>query len=117
MPLDSHAPRLPTGAASSSVGPSSADWLTFAATRFVPVARSYCQIRAVVAAGSVGVLRIGFTAASAFDLMGTVLNRIAEAMPEVSVEVKEMARLAASMGRLAGKMIITIDSAKMRSTR
>jgi hypothetical protein len=33
------------------------------------------------------------------------------------VEVKEMARLAASMGRLAGKMIITIDSAKMRTTR
>ena len=53
MPLDSQAPWLPRGAASTSSGPSSADWLTFAAIRFVPVARSYCQIRAVVAAGSV----------------------------------------------------------------
>ena len=50
MPLDSHAP----GAAA----PRPRRWalvgrlLTFAATRFVPVARSYCQMRAVVAAGS-----------------------------------------------------------------
>ena len=43
-------PRLPlAGFASLSSGPSSADWLTFAATRFVPVARSYCHSRAVVA--------------------------------------------------------------------
>ncbi len=37
MPLDSHAPSLPAGAASSSIGPSSADWLTFAATVIAPV--------------------------------------------------------------------------------
>ena len=53
MPLDSQAPSAPlAGFASLSSGPSSADWFTFAATRFVPVARSCCQRRAVVAAGS-----------------------------------------------------------------
>ena len=33
------------------------------------------------------------------------------------VDLKQMARLARDMGRLAGKMIVTIDSAKMRPTR
>jgi DNA-binding transcriptional LysR family regulator len=58
--------------------------------RLLSVADAAPEVARLVAAGSVGVLRIGFTAASAFDLMGTVLNRIAEAMPDVSVEVKEM---------------------------
>ena len=54
IPLDSHAPRLPRAvAASTSVGPSSADWFTFATTLFAPVARVCFQIRAVVAFGSV----------------------------------------------------------------
>ena len=56
MPLDSHDPRFPnTGVVppSTSVGPSSAPWLTFATAVFTPVARSNFQSRAVVAAGSV----------------------------------------------------------------
>ena len=53
IPLDSHAPRLPRAAASSSVGPSSADWFTFATTSIAPVPSWYRQSRAVVAAGSV----------------------------------------------------------------
>ncbi|MCD1145241.1 LysR family transcriptional regulator [Kocuria sp. LUK] len=43
-----------------------------------------------IAAGRAGVLRIGFTAASGFSLLGPLLGEIAEALPEVDVELQEL---------------------------
>src|SRR5688572_17611615 len=51
IPVDSHAPRLPAGRPSTSVGPPSADWSTFTTTWDVPENGTY-QSRAVVALGS-----------------------------------------------------------------
>ncbi|GAA1132204.1 LysR family transcriptional regulator [Citricoccus alkalitolerans] len=58
--------------------------------RLLGVATAAPEVARLVAAGSVGVLRIGFTAASAFGLMGAVLNRLSDVMPDVSVELREM---------------------------
>ena len=57
MPLDSHAPSRPRFAFASTSSRALVGRLasTFAATRFVPPARSCCQSRAVVALASVGV--------------------------------------------------------------
>ena len=43
-----------------------------------------------IAAGRAGVLRIGFTAASGFSLLGHLLGEIEQALPEVDVELQEL---------------------------
>ena len=52
MPLDSQAPSALRPAGSTSVGPSSADWSTFATTSGDPPLSGTRQMRAVVAFGS-----------------------------------------------------------------
>jgi DNA-binding transcriptional LysR family regulator len=43
-----------------------------------------------VAAGSSGVVRIGFTAASTYGILGRLLNELARELPDVSVDLAEM---------------------------
>lgn len=43
-----------------------------------------------IAAGSSGVLHIGFTAASGFSLLGSLLSEIERALPDVHVELQEL---------------------------
>jgi DNA-binding transcriptional LysR family regulator len=43
-----------------------------------------------IAAGRAGVLRIGFTAASGFSLLGPLLAEIAEGLPDVDVDLQEL---------------------------
>jgi DNA-binding transcriptional LysR family regulator len=43
-----------------------------------------------IAAGRAGVLRIGFTAASGYSLLGPLLAEIEEALPDVDVDLQEM---------------------------
>ena len=43
-----------------------------------------------IAAGQAGELRIGFTAASAFSLLGPLLKEIADALPDVDVDLQEL---------------------------
>ncbi|MBT2597256.1 LysR family transcriptional regulator [Arthrobacter sp. ISL-72] len=43
-----------------------------------------------ISAGSAGSVRIGFTAASTFGLLGALLNEISGALPDVDVDLKEM---------------------------
>jgi DNA-binding transcriptional LysR family regulator len=43
-----------------------------------------------IAAGRAGEIRIGFTAASAFSLLGPLLAEIAEELPDVDVDLQEM---------------------------
>lgn len=43
-----------------------------------------------ISAGSAGSVRIGFTAASTFGLLGALLNEISGALPDVDIDLKEM---------------------------
>ncbi|HEV7169161.1 MAG TPA: LysR family transcriptional regulator [Micrococcaceae bacterium] len=43
-----------------------------------------------ISEGSAGVVRIGFTSASTFGLLGALLNEIAHRLPDVDVELQEM---------------------------
>src|SRR3954447_25828899 len=43
-----------------------------------------------VSAGSSGVVRIGFTAASTYGILGRLLNELARELPDVSVDLAEM---------------------------
>ena len=43
-----------------------------------------------IAAGSAGSVRIGFTAASTFGLLGALLNEVSEALPDVDIDLREM---------------------------
>jgi DNA-binding transcriptional LysR family regulator len=43
-----------------------------------------------IAAGQSGTLRVGFTASSGFSLLGPLLDTIAEALPDVDVELEEL---------------------------
>ncbi|WP_017588339.1 LysR family transcriptional regulator [Nocardiopsis ganjiahuensis] len=44
----------------------------------------------LIASGQVGLIRLGYTAASGFSVLGAVLARIKEAVPGVAVELHEM---------------------------
>lgn len=43
-----------------------------------------------IAKGQAGVLRIGFTAASGYSLLGQLLSTLSEALPDVEVDLREM---------------------------
>jgi len=43
-----------------------------------------------IAAGRAGVLRLGFTAATGFSLLGTLVQEIAEVMPDVDLDLQEL---------------------------
>ena len=43
-----------------------------------------------ISAGSAGSVRIGFTAASTFGLLGALLNEISGALPDVDIDLREM---------------------------
>lgn len=60
------------------------------ARRLIAVADGAPEIARTVAAGSSGVLRLGITASSSFVLLGAVINRLAEVLPDVSVDLHEM---------------------------
>jgi DNA-binding transcriptional LysR family regulator len=43
-----------------------------------------------ISAGSAGIIRIGFTAASTFGLLGALLNELAGQLPEIDIDLREM---------------------------
>lgn len=60
------------------------------ARRLMSLADAAPQVARTVAAGSSGVLRLAFTATGAYSLLGTVLDRLAVALPDVTVQLREM---------------------------
>ena len=60
------------------------------ARRLVALADAAPQVARTVAAGSSGVLRLAFTATGAYAVLGTVLDRLAAALPDVTVQLHEM---------------------------
>ncbi|MGR6319883.1 LysR substrate-binding domain-containing protein [Micromonospora soli] len=60
------------------------------ARRLLTLADSAPELARRVSSGAAGVVRIGFTAASAYGVLGTLLNELARALPEVDVELAEM---------------------------
>ncbi len=60
------------------------------ARRILAIADSAPQVARTVAAGLSGIVRIGFTASSAFTLLGPTLARLSAALPDVTIELQEM---------------------------
>lgn len=60
------------------------------ARRLLAAAEAAPDLARRVAAGSAGVVRIGFTAGSTFGILGEVLNLVTERLPDVAVGLREM---------------------------
>lgn len=60
------------------------------ARKLVAAADRAPQTARRIARGSAGIIRIGFTAASGYSILGPILREISEALPEVDVELQEL---------------------------
>lgn len=60
------------------------------ARRLLTAADAAPALARKIAAGRAGVLRLGFTAASGFSLLGTLVQEIAELMPDVDLDLREL---------------------------
>jgi DNA-binding transcriptional LysR family regulator len=60
------------------------------ARRLLSLADSAPELARRVSSGSSGVLRIGFTAASTYGILGDLLNDLAAALPQVDLDLREM---------------------------
>jgi DNA-binding transcriptional LysR family regulator len=60
------------------------------ARRMLALADAAPELARRISAGSSGVVRIGFTAASTFGILGQLLNEIARELPSVDVDLTEM---------------------------
>lgn len=60
------------------------------ARRLLTLADRAPDVARRIAAGRAGAIRIGFTGASAFSVLGRVLNTIGDALPDLRVELSEM---------------------------
>ena len=60
------------------------------ARRLLGLADSAPELARRVSSGSSGVVRIGFTAASTYGILGGLLNDVARALPDVDVDLAEM---------------------------
>jgi DNA-binding transcriptional LysR family regulator len=60
------------------------------ARRLLALAEAAPEQARRVSAGSSGVVRIGFTAASTYGILGRLLNELARELPDVSVDLAEM---------------------------
>ncbi|MHA7207896.1 LysR family transcriptional regulator [Arthrobacter sp. MDT1-65] len=60
------------------------------AQRLLALAESAPDLARRISKGSAGSIRIGFTAASTFGILGALLNEISTELPEVDVELREM---------------------------
>jgi DNA-binding transcriptional LysR family regulator len=57
-----------------------------------------------VASGSAGSVRIGFTAASTFGLLGALLNEISGALPDVEIDLREMVTREQTASLISGEI-------------
>lgn len=60
------------------------------ARRLLSLADTAPELARRVSSGSSGVVRIGFTAASTYGILGGLIDRIAAALPEVDLDLQEM---------------------------
>ncbi|ONI80138.1 LysR family transcriptional regulator [Saccharothrix sp. ALI-22-I] len=60
------------------------------ARRLLSLAETAPELARRVSSGSTGVVRVGFTAAATYGILGRVLDEIAEQLPDVDVELAEM---------------------------
>lgn len=60
------------------------------ARKLLALAESAPELARRISAGSAGVVRIGFTAASTYGLLGGLLNEIGAALPEIDIDLAEM---------------------------
>src|SRR5215210_5514321 len=60
------------------------------ARRILALASGALEQAQRMSAGSVGTVRIGFTATSTFSVLASLLNQVAEAYPEIHLDLYEM---------------------------
>jgi DNA-binding transcriptional LysR family regulator len=60
------------------------------ARRLLALADAAPELARRVSSGSTGVVRIGFTAASAYEILGRLLNELARELPDVDIDLAEM---------------------------
>lgn len=60
------------------------------ARKLLALAESAPELARRIGAGSAGMVRIGFTAASTYGLLGGLLNEVAAALPEIDIDLAEM---------------------------
>ncbi|MDA2808391.1 LysR family transcriptional regulator [Nocardiopsis suaedae] len=78
--------RGPRGAALTAAGEAFRD----ECRRLLDMAERAPRRAQLIASGQVGLVRLGYTAASSFSVLGPVLARIKDALPGVAVELHEM---------------------------
>ena len=74
------------------------------ARRLLSLADGAPELARRVSSGSSGVLRIGFTAASTYGVLGRLLNELARALPDVDVDLAEMVTREQVAGLLDGEV-------------
>jgi DNA-binding transcriptional LysR family regulator len=60
------------------------------ARRLLALVESAPDLARRISAGSAGTVRIGFTAASTFGILGALLNEISNQLPEIEIDLQEM---------------------------
>ena len=60
------------------------------ARRLLDLAHSAPDLARRISAGTTGAVRLGFTAASTYGLLGNILNTLSDALPDLDIELKEM---------------------------
>lgn len=60
------------------------------AVKLLELAEAAPSLARRISSGSAGSVRIGFTAASTFGLLGAILNEISGALPDVEIDLREM---------------------------
>src|SRR5687767_5277407 len=60
------------------------------ARRLLALADSAPELARRVSSGATGVVRLGFTAASTYGILGRLLNDLSDALPDVDIDLSEM---------------------------
>ncbi|MCK9869309.1 LysR family transcriptional regulator [Nocardiopsis dassonvillei] len=74
------------------------------ARRLLSLAESAPDLARRIAQGSRGTLRIGFTAASSYGLLGDMINSVERQLPEITVELFEMVTKEQAAALLSGEI-------------
>jgi DNA-binding transcriptional LysR family regulator len=83
--------------------PAGAAFLT-EARRLLALAESAPDLARRISSGSTGSVRIGFTAASTYGVLGNLLNEVGNALPEIDLDLHEMVTREQIAALLAGEI-------------
>lgn len=74
------------------------------AVKLLELAEAAPSLARRVSSGSAGSVRIGFTAASTFGLLGALLNEISGALPDIEIDLREMVTREQTASLISGEI-------------